>query len=287
MEAPANHPIHSFHAALRNLQKLEQDDFREIIKGQLSPTLRERYLTINYHRAAFDVEMMVNLKDTKQFQTVSVLARSIFELAVEIKSIVSDPDAAKKIELFSKVELLKSARRTAEFMKGRPEEKYYQQQIDLADKHGAKIDAEEAAMWPPNPATGKRPSVKHWTLKNLRQRAKDLGDPFDRIYEIYFAQISWMTHAGVVAPLNMTSEWVMSFVSTVYSIAIDSYVAILEILVNVFKLSATNEHIIKKIVCNRDLGFTSTPEEGEAVMRRHGLWGYFAPPQPWTDPPTS
>ena len=97
MEAPANHPIHSFHAALRNLDKLERDDFREVIKSLFNPTLRERYITVNYHRAAFNVEMMIAIKDTKQFQTLSLLARTIFELAVEIRSIIRDADAAKKI----------------------------------------------------------------------------------------------------------------------------------------------------------------------------------------------
>ena len=136
-------------------------------------------------------------------------------------------------------------------------------------------------MWPANPATGKVPSVKHWTVKDLKKRANDLGEPFDRLYEIYYTPLSWMTHSGVVTPLNMTTEWVTSFVTNLYSISIDSYVAILEALAIEFKLSTTNEHIMRKIVCNRDLGFTSTPEEGEAVMRKHGLWGYFEPPTPW------
>jgi hypothetical protein len=263
MEAPADHPLHSYHAALRNLDKLEREDFREIIKSQFNPTLRERYLTMNYHRAAFDVEMMVAIKETKQFQTLSLLARTIFELAVEMKSIILDPNAAKKIELFSKVELLRSARRIVDFYDGRPDTHYYRQQVEVVHKFGAQIDAAEAAMWPPNPANGRKPSVKHWTLKTLRQRAKDLGAPFDRIYEVHYAQLSWMTHSGVVSPLNMTTDWVASFVSVVYSIAIDSYMEILEMLVNEFKLSATNEHIKKKIICNRDLGFTSTREEGE------------------------
>ena len=92
-----------------------------------------------------------------------------------------------------------------------------------------------------------------------------------------------MTHSGVVSPLNLTAEWVTSFVSVVYGIAIDSYMEILEILVNEFKLSATNEHIKKKIVCNRDLGLTKTPEEAEVVMLKHGLWGYFEPPKPWAE----
>jgi hypothetical protein len=283
MEAPADHPIHSFHAALRNLDKLERDDFREVIKSQFNPTLRERYLTVNYHRAAFNVEMMVAIKDTKQFQTLSLLARTIFELAVEMKSIIRDPDAAKKIELFSKVEVLRSARRIVDFTKGRPEAHSYQQQFEFVDKYGPQIDAAEAAMWPPNPANGRKPYVKHWTLKTIRQRAKDLGAPLDRIYEVFYAQLSWMTHSGVVSPLNMTTEWVASFVSVVYSIAIDSYVEILEMLVNEFKLSSTNEHIKRKIVCNRDLGFTSTQEEGETVLRKHGLSWYFEPPKPWAD----
>ena len=60
--------LESFYAALRNLDRLEREEFREIIKGQLRPTLRERYLTVNYHRAAFNVEMMIATKDTKQFR---------------------------------------------------------------------------------------------------------------------------------------------------------------------------------------------------------------------------
>jgi hypothetical protein len=136
-------------------------------------------------------------------------------------------------------------------------------------------------MWPANPATGRKPAVKHWTLKSVRQRSKDLGAPFDRIYDVNYAQLSWMTHSGVVTPLNMTADWVTVFVGVVYSIAAESYTQILETLVDEFKLSATNEHIKKKILCNRDLGFTNTPAEGEAVMRKYGLWGIFEPPRPW------
>jgi hypothetical protein len=84
----------------------------------------------------------------------------------------------------------------------------------------------------------------------------------------------------VVTPLNMTTEWVTSFVGIVYSIAVDSYIQILDVLVDEFKLSTTNEYITKKIRCNRDLGFTKTPAEAEKVMRKHGLWGKFAPPTP-------
>jgi hypothetical protein len=225
--------------------------------------------------------MMLGIKDTRQFQTLSLLSRAIFELAMEMKSIARDPDAAKKIELFSTVEKLRAARRTVDFYDGDPDVVIYKHQADFINSHGAQIDAEEATMWPANPVTGKRPSVKHWTLKNVQQRAKSLGAPFDRIYNVNYAQLSWMTHSGVVTPLNMTTEWVTIFVGVVYSIAAESYTQILETLVDEFKLAAANEHIKKKIRCNLDLGFTNTPAEGEAVMRKHGLWGVFEPPKPW------
>lgn len=274
--------LESFYAALRNLDRLEREDFREIVKGQLRPTLRERYLTVNYHRAAFNVEMMLGVKDTRQFQTLSLLARAIFELAMEMKSIVRDPDAAKKIELFSNVEKLRSARRAVAFYNGHPDVILYRYQLEFINSHGAQIDADESATWPANPVTGRKPSVKHWTLKSVHQRSKSLGEPFDRIYDVSYAQLSWMTHSGVVTPLNMTTEWVTMFVGVVYSIAAESYTQILETLVDEFKLSAMNEHIKKKILCNRDLGFTNTPEQGEAVMRKYGLWGHFEPPRPWS-----
>jgi hypothetical protein len=81
-------------------------------------------------------------------------------------------------------------------------------------------------------------------------------------------------------PLNITSEWLVGFSGVAYSVAVDSYAAILEILVTEFKLYTTNEYLMKKIRCNIDLGFTSGLEAGEAVMRRHGLWGLFAPAKP-------
>jgi hypothetical protein len=124
MEGPQD-SLESFCASLRNLDKLEREDFREIIKSQFNPTLRERYLTLNYHRAAFNVEMMLAIKDTKQFQALSLLARAIFELAVEMKSITIDPKAAEKIELFSRVELLKASRRLVEFKTKHPDEKIH------------------------------------------------------------------------------------------------------------------------------------------------------------------
>jgi hypothetical protein len=191
--------------------------------------------------------------------------------------VVAGPGTGKSFALKRR---LRAARKIVQFKKDHPGQRFhhetYQKFIDL---HGARIDAAKNAMWPPKPPKTDS-DINHWTRKSLRRRALDLGDPFDRIYEVHYPDLSWMTHSGVVTPLNMTTEWVTSFVGIVYSIAVDSYIQILDVLVDEFRLCTTNEYIKKKIRCNRDLGFTKTPAEAENVMRKHGLWGKFAPPTP-------
>jgi len=76
--------LERFYGALGNLNDLELRDFRNVIMGVLRPNLREKILTVNYHRAAINVEMLLSIKDTKQVQAVSMLARAVFELSVEI-----------------------------------------------------------------------------------------------------------------------------------------------------------------------------------------------------------
>src|ERR1700683_1173607 len=91
--AEAQLHLEQFYGALRNLNDLELTDFRNVITSLFNPTLRERLLTLNYQRAAINVGMLLEIKDTRQFQAISMLARSLFELSVELKCISIDKDA--------------------------------------------------------------------------------------------------------------------------------------------------------------------------------------------------
>ena len=56
--------VERFYGAVRNLNDVEQRDIRNVVMGVLNPTLREKYLTLNYQRAALNVELLLTLKDT-------------------------------------------------------------------------------------------------------------------------------------------------------------------------------------------------------------------------------
>lgn len=178
--------LERFYGALRNLNDLELRDFRNVITGVLRPTPREKILTVNYHRAAIDVGMLLSIKDTRQVQAVAMLARAVFELSVEIKLINLHADAANKVDVFTRVEKLRAAKKVVAFKEAHPQVHFhFETQQKFIRAYGQSIQAERLATWPG------RDRVKHWTLKSLANRAKDLGDPFDRIYEVHYLQLSW------------------------------------------------------------------------------------------------
>ncbi len=259
--------LERFYAALKNLEALELSAFRNVIMGILTPNLVEKPSgRWNYHRAAINVEMLVTIKDTKQFQVISMLARTIFELAVEIKLISLDPDAAHKIDVFTRVEKLRAAKQIVEFKKAHPEAQvHYQTHESFVTACEQSIQAEKAATWPD------RDRVKHWTLNSLATRAHKLGDPFDRIYEMHYPTLSWDTHSGVISVFKAKPDTFVPSVGIAYTIAVDSYMQILEVLVNEFKLYNADPLLKNKIKYNKEVAFTESQEEADSLMQAYGL----------------
>jgi Family of unknown function (DUF5677) len=258
--------LERFYGSLRNLHNLELGQFRHVIMGVLNPTLRERLLTLNYHRAAIDVELLLTLKDTRQFQAISMLARTVFELAVEMKLISVNPDAAAKIDAFNRVEMLRAARQVVAFKETHPDAHFhYETQKAYIAAKGATIDEEQRARWP-----GRR-KVEHWSVKTLRERARELGDPFDRIYEVHYPQLSWDAHSGVVSVLRATTESFVHSVGIAYTIAIDSYMKVLEVVAGEFGLSKIDPHLKDKIVYAKQVAFAKSQEEADQLRQAYGF----------------
>jgi len=253
-------------AALRNLRDLEEREFRGVITGMLDPTLRERIVTLNYHRAAFNVETILALPNSRHFQGTAMLARAIFEDAVELKLISLNPDAAEKIDAVTRIERLRAAQDVVAFMGSHPDievhAELYQKYID---KEGAAIMGEQQRLWPGNN------HVNHWLNKKMAKRIEGLGEPFERIYEAHYPQLSWYSHSGVTGVWNVSGEMLAALVGICYQIAVESYMQILEMLVNEFRLSVHDGKLKDKIQYAKFVAFAQNQVEADAVMRVHGL----------------
>ena len=66
---------------------------------------------------------MLTFKDVKQFQAITMLARSIFETAVEIRLMRANADAEAKVSLFEQLEKLKAARKIVRYKTLQPNAK--------------------------------------------------------------------------------------------------------------------------------------------------------------------
>jgi hypothetical protein len=258
--------VEQFYGVLRNLNELEQREIRKIVMAVLNPSLRERYLTLNYHRAAINVELLLTLRDTKQFQAIALLARSVFELAVEVKLISQNSDAGEKIDALTRIEKLKYSKRIVVFKKSHPDAmvatKSHEAFIAANERP---IMAEQAAIWP-----GVK-NVTHWMNRKLPRRVELLGDPFHKMYEIHYAPLSWYSHAGVVGVNDPSTDLFAFFAGIACTIAGDSYIELLKVIVSEFKLGRADPKLVDKITCSKLVAFADSQEEADVILRAHGL----------------
>lgn len=89
-----------FYQLLIELEAFDKQFVRGVMTSLLQPTERENCFLAPYHRAGLNVGSIIALNDAKHFQAVAMLARSLFELAVEISLINVVPDAVNKMVAF-------------------------------------------------------------------------------------------------------------------------------------------------------------------------------------------
>jgi len=191
-----------------------------------------------------------------------MVARATLETAVELGLIAKDPDAVKKIHLFTEVEKLKSARKIVAFKKVHPDAKVevatYEQYIQLNEQ---RVVQEKRQTWPGTPR------VTHWSAMNMEERANLLGKPYDELYQINYSQLSWYVHSGVTGVANVNGDTLGLLCGVAFRIIMEAYGLILETIIAEFKLYKHDDKLKNKITLAKMLPFTDTPEERDAVTR--------------------
>ena len=110
-----------FYAMVDSLHKFDELEVKGVIRTLLSTSERERCFIATYYRASGNVASLLELKQPRHFQAIAMLARSLFELAVDIKLIDLIPDSPMKIREFSDVEKLTVRLQNPAFQGGRSE----------------------------------------------------------------------------------------------------------------------------------------------------------------------
>jgi Family of unknown function (DUF5677) len=260
---PGARYIDNFFSAIKSLNQFDHTEVHNIVSGQIAPTLREKASTLNYHRAEINIELLLTLTDTHQFQAVAMIARSVFEIAIEIRLILRDPDAGEKISLFTDLEKLRSAKQILQFAATHPSCQMAGTQWQaFVSANEQRLMVEQARFWP-----GLK-KVKHWSgLMDLARRAEALGHPFDEMYQLNYPQLSWYVHSGVTGVANPTAQLLAQLAGVAYIITFHSYSAILESVIEQFHIEKADPAVKTKLAYAKHVAFTTSQEEADQLLK--------------------
>jgi len=210
-----------------------------------------------YYRARGNVESLLCLNNIKHFQALAMLARSVFELAVDVRLLKLVPAAVPKMLKFVDVEKLRVARQVVGFCDSNPSGA----KVDSApfrefiQKRAANIEGEHALLWP------ERKRLKHWSGDGLRTTTAMLREPFERMYLCEYPQVSWQAHSGLTGMLNLEKSTFELIATHAFKLAAESYCMILETIITEYKLESADSKIQSKLTFARLLPFTESDEQ--------------------------
>jgi hypothetical protein len=245
---------------VKSVNEFDKQQIAGVVRGLLAKTDRDNCFIGNYYRGKANVETLLSLKNAKDLQAISMVARGLFELAVDVKLIGVILDAVKKILTFSDVEKLRAARKIVKFKAAHPAAAVDASiHASFISNDAIRIEAERAAVWP-----GVK-KVSHWSGLDLSQRVALLKAPFDEIYEVEYPELSWYVHSGLTGFVNLKAETFNMLAAKQNKLAGECYIVLLTAIIDEFGIEKADAKIKNKLKLAKMLPFTDSPEQGKAL----------------------
>jgi hypothetical protein len=107
----ANTKAEQMYAVVKSIREFDKLKLAGILSGVLTPSPRDNCFLGTYYRTAGNIDSLLALNSGTHFQAAAMLARSLFELAVDIKLIDKVPGGWAKMVWFVDVEKLRNAKK--------------------------------------------------------------------------------------------------------------------------------------------------------------------------------
>ena len=246
---------------LKSLNEFDKKEIAGVLRGLLAKTDRDNCFVGTYYRAKANVETLLSLKSANDLQAIAMLARGLFELAVDVKLIGHIPDAVKKIMAFSDVEKLRAARKIVKFKGAHPDATVDATVYDSFIASDAKrIEAERGSLWP-----GVK-KLTHWSGLDLSQRVELLKAPFDEIYDVEYPRLSWYVHSGLTGFVNLKAETFNMLAANQNKLAGECYIVVLTAVIDEFGIEKGDSKVKNKLKLAKMLPFTDGPEQADELQ---------------------
>lgn len=252
-----------FFTIIKSLNQFDKAHLRGVVNTLLGEkTDREICYLGGYYRAIANIETLLLLKSSKEFQIIAMIVRSLFEIAVDSRLLSKVTDGEKKMIAYSGAEKLRSANKIIAFKNANPDAaldvSIYQEFID---KESARIDAQCATLWP----GVKSSDIQHWSRMKLPKRVAELKTPFEQIYAVNYPQLSWYVHSGLTGVINVKKETFGIFAGVAFTLAAECYSLIMTDVIDVLKLAKATEKIKEMMTLAKMLPFTNGAAQARAL----------------------
>lgn len=199
----------AFVKGTNSIYSLMNDTVCSVIMGQVRKSDIEQAITATYYRITLLLRGISILDDPAHFQIANSVARTVFELVLDLKALRADPSLAARFFTFSRVFKFKKAEQLFNFLNENPS-------IDLAPHQSAinftsdaqrRNEVEQLCIqhWGTE-KSGKPKCPDHWSGKSIADRARDAGPEFSEIYRSqYFLQCQYV-HAGPAGIQDLSQD---------------------------------------------------------------------------------
>lgn len=244
-----------FYTMVKSLNIFDNVEVSGVIDTLLSPSQEDICFIGTYYRARGYIGSILEFQNPRHFQAIAMLARSLFELAVDIRLLEVIPNSTIKMNAFIEVEKLRSARKAVAFKSANP-----QADVDTST-HAAyisnnenRVDSIRQSLWP------NLDHVNHWSGRRMRSRVQLLKSPFEQLYEVEYPRLSWYVHPGLTGVTNLKPETFTYLCSHGFYFAVNAYWEVLMTVIRKFKIEKANEKIKLKLKVAQMLPFADDPE---------------------------
>jgi hypothetical protein len=247
-------------AGLTSMMQFDELEIRNVVRGIIAPTDREKCFILIYWRTAAHAMSLSKLNGHHHFQAITMIARSLFELSVDLRLIDIVPDGAEKMIAYVEVEKLRAARKIVRFKEKYPgskvDDSLYQSYIA---SEGKRIEATKARLWP-----GAK-KIDGFSNMNLADRSVLVGLEYEEVYEVEQPRMSWQVHSGLTGVVNLKSETFIYMAGVGMASCIKSYELILNAVIDEFKIEKVDDKIKEKLSVSKLLPWANDPAQAQQL----------------------
>lgn len=191
----------------RTLHSLMHGTVCPVVMGQIDKSAIERAIVLTYERITLLLDGIAALKDPAHFQIANSVARTVFELVLDLKAFRSDPSLAAKFFAFTDVVKFRKAEQLVTFLDGNTtiDRSPHQHAITFASDAQRKRQVEQQCIqhWGANKS--QQPNwPDHWSGKSTAERARHAGLEFEEMYRSQYFLQSQYVHSGLAGIQNLS-----------------------------------------------------------------------------------